>query len=361
MQLSRNAAFLGLAIASLTLPATAAERDFTVRLNVRGRTLEGTVLAADAERVGLLARDGQLWSFRPAEAQEFRRVADGFRAFAQQEMKAQLLQEFGPGFQVAGTGHYLVVHAAGTRVDWSGRFEELYRGFVHYFTARGSAPRQPEFPLVAVVFRDQSEFQRYANKDSAQPGAGVLGYYSPTTNRVAMYERHLETSNSEWPTNGETIIHEATHQSAFNTGIHDRFSPNPRWLVEGLGTMFESRGVWDSVRHTQLSERINRGRLDNFRQYATSRRAKGALLDLVSSDRMFRTDPEGAYAESWAFTFFVAETDPRKFQQYLRRTASSTGGKSDSESQRVAEFTAVFGNDLPMLETRFLRYMAELK
>ena len=61
------------------------------------------------------------------------------------------------------------------------------------------------------------------------------------------------------------------------------------------------------------------------------------------------------------FTFFVAETDPRKFQQYLRRTASSTSGKSASESQRVAEFTAVFGNDLPMLETRFLRYMAELK
>src|SRR5262245_20690259 len=32
----------------------------------------------------------------------------------------------------------------------------------------------------------------------------------------------------------DTMIHEATHQVAFNTGLHSRLGCNPKWVVEGL-------------------------------------------------------------------------------------------------------------------------------
>ena len=40
----------------------------------------------------------------------------------------------------------------------------------------------------------------------------------------------------------DTIIHEATHQTAYNVGVHARFADQPRWLVEGLAMMFEAEG-----------------------------------------------------------------------------------------------------------------------
>ena len=101
--------------------------------------------------------------------------------------------------------------------------------------------------------------------------AGVLGFYSPTSNRVTLYDQGAGASNRRaWQQNEATIIHEATHQMAFNTGVHNRFAPTPRWLAEGLGTMFEAPGVWDWRNHNQLSERINRGRLGRVSPMAST-------------------------------------------------------------------------------------------
>ena len=46
-----------------------------------------------------------------------------------------------------------------------------------------------------------------------------------------------------------TVIHEATHQIAFNCGLHTRYADNPLWLTEGMALYFEtpdlrSRSGW---------------------------------------------------------------------------------------------------------------------
>lgn len=332
----------------------AAEHRFTVQLSLKQRTIQGTVLASNDQQVCLLATDGELLSFHPDEASNFRRISDQFRPVERMELRRQLLQEFGPEFQVVATAHYLVVASPRKVANWSNRFEELYRGFVHYFRARGFSLTEPEFPLVAVAFPTAAEFHRYARQDGANIGSGVLGYYSPRTNRIVMYE---QTSDLE------TIIHEATHQSAFNTGIHSRFALTPLWLVEGLGTLFESRGVWDSQKHSQFSDRLHPGRLAQFRAFVESRRQTGTLAELIASDRLFQTDPGGAYAESWAFAFYLSEAEPAKFQQLLRQLATTTTKSPgmQTERERLQAFSKIFGSDLRMLETRFLRYFAELK
>jgi hypothetical protein len=157
----------------------------------------------------------------------------------------------------------------------------------------------------------------------------------------------------------KTIIHEATHQTAFNTGIHNRFGQAPRWVVEGLGTMFEARGVWDSHKYTRQRDRIDAARLANFRKYV-KRRKPQAMADLIGSDRAFQQDVEGAYAESWALTLYLVETRPQQYGRYLQKTASRPSFRAYTGGQRLADFNSVFRIDLKLLEAQFLRYMQRL-
>jgi hypothetical protein len=331
-----------------------------VRLEVEGRTLEGLLLAASEQRAWLLTRDGQLAPFSPKQAQRYAALPDPFRALSQAEIRGLLLREFGQGFEVSGVGHYIVVHPAGTRDRWAMRFEELYRAFVHYFAARGWELRPPTFPLIAVVYPRQSDFWRYAQQEGFSPASGILGYYSPLTNRIVMYDA-TNLGGQDWSVNAETIIHEATHQSAFNTGVHTRFGQVPRWVVEGLGTLFEARGVWQSHRWPSQGDRIQRSRLAAWRAWSSTRRPPDALAQLVSSDRWFTEDPGRAYAEAWAVTFFLSETMPDKYVAYLQKTAKLPGFTEYPAPQRLADFVAVFGSDLRMLDARLKRFLDGLK
>jgi len=189
---------------------------FTIELDLNGRHIEGSPLVWSNSNVHLLARDGSLFEFRPQEAKNFRKLGAGFRSYSQGEMRAELIREFGRGFDVTGTGHYLVVHPTGQRNKWATRFEELYRSFVHYFTARGFRPDSPQFPLVAIVFPSHRDFLRYVNRNGTKLPSGALGYYTPVSNRILLYDvtPDADEDDSNWQTNAETIIHEAAHQSA---------------------------------------------------------------------------------------------------------------------------------------------------
>jgi hypothetical protein len=309
----------------------------------------------------LLARDGQLVEFPPAKAQEHSLLPGSFRSYSQAEIRGQLLREFGQGYEVSGVGHYLVVHPAGQKDQWAPRFEALYRSLVHYFAARGWQLSEPRFPLVAVVFPRQSDFQRHAAREGVPPASGLLGYYSLVTNRILVYDVTAQ-SNLDWSVNAETIIHEAAHQAAFNTGVHSRFGTAPRWVVEGVGTLFEARGVWQSRSYPNQGDRINRGLLNAYRQYvASGRRPAGAIGELVSSDRMFQANPSIAYPEAWALTFFLSESEPKRYFAYLSKTAATPAFSQYRAPDRLKDFTDAFGSDLKMLDARMQRFIAGLK
>ncbi len=343
------------------LGVTAHAGDITIQLQVEGRQLEGNPVFWNKKDVYLLQRDGQLSFFNTKDASNFRQSSSMFRSYSQSEIRRSLLAEFGSHFDVSGTGQYLVVHPAGQRDQWASRFEELYRSFVHYFSVRGFRPRQPQFPFVAVVFHRQQDFLKYAASTGARVGPGVLGYYSPSTNRILLYDQTAGRGGSGWQENAETIIHEAAHQAAFNTGIHSRFAHPPRWVAEGIGMMFESRGVYDSGRYTTQGDRINLGRLRSFKSMSAGRRKKGSLAEMISSDRVFQADPLRAYAEAWALTFYLAETQPRKYFQYLSKTAGHKPFTKMRAPERLQEFTSVFGENFAMLDAQLTRFIEGLK
>lgn len=352
-------ALVGLAYGPAAARAADVPGKWTMELSLHGNRIEGTPLAWSSENVLLLARDGRLWDFSPNEAREFRKTSSSFQSYSASVMQSQLMAELGNRFEVTGTGHYLVAHPVGESA-WSARFEELYRNFVLYFSVRGFRLEEPRFPLVAIVLKDHQEFVRYAARDGKQLPSGVIGYYSPTTNRIALYDLTAGSRGGDWSQNADTVIHEATHQTAFNTGLHQRFAPQPRWVVEGLATMFEAAGVWNSRAHTRSGERINRNQLAQFRRFESSRPA-GAMSQLLASDRLFESNPQDAYAESWAWTYFLMETEPRKYAQYLQRLMRIPEFDQHTAGQRQDDFTAVFGTNLRLLEARFLRFMKEAR
>jgi len=220
--------------------------DATIRVKLGGSTVEGRQLFWTKSSAAVLGVDGRLWHFEPKEAQQVERTNAPFRGQSLVAMRSQLQREFGTHYEISAAGHYLVVHPRGHGGEWSQRFDELYRSFRQFFGVRGFALDTPEFPLVAVIFRTQREFLRYAEQEKSKLQPGILGYYSPTTNRVALYDVTAGRSAAAWRDNAATIIHEATHQTAFNTGLHNRFAQPPLWVAEGLGTHFESPGVWNA-------------------------------------------------------------------------------------------------------------------
>ncbi|HEV3343447.1 MAG TPA: DUF1570 domain-containing protein [Pirellulales bacterium] len=350
--------FSFVAVLFLASGALAGEPKWTLDVNLNGKHIEGLPLIWSQDHI-LMARDGRVWNFKPDEVRDVRQTSSTFQSLSAAEVRARLAGELGKTFEISGTGHYLVAHAPGQRDYWSQRFEDLYRSFVHYFRVRGFRLQEPEFPLVAIVFRNQDDFLAYARRDGAQIGSNVLGYYSPVSNRISLFDIGGGRAKAEdWHENAATIIHEAAHQTAFNTGVHRRFGSAPRWLVEGLGTMFEAEGVWDSTHRGARASRYNRGRLAQFKRLLASRPAS-SLEDLITSDRVFQSNVDRAYAEAWAFSFFLVETRPKKYSELLARTAARPVFSRYDAGERLGDFTALFGKNLRHLEAEYLQFLAD--
>ena len=309
----------------------------------------------------VLLGHGVLYEFNPKEAKEAAKTSPRFVGFSSSEMKSALQQEFDKRyFDVSATRHYLVVHPAGERDEWADRFEQLYKRFDHYFHVRGFETTEPLYPLVAIVYRNQEEYFKASEAAGTPRQPGRLGHYDPKSNRVFLYDAKGDTGG-DWTQTADTIIHEATHQTAYNVGIHRRFAEQPRWLVEGLAMMFEARGVWDAHADQSQEDRINRERLDNFKEYVANRRKPARFSQFLTTDTLFSTNVIDAYAEAWALSFYLCETQPRMYSTYLAKTAAREPLSFYPAAERMRDFQEVFGSEMKMFETKFLRYMAEVK
>lgn len=347
-------------ICLLSFVVAAPAQNRLLKADYGGTPLSGLVLADLPKEVQLLASDGQLRLLSKDKLARPQWSSGALSASSSAELKTQLAREFGKGFDVSGTGHYLVVHPKGQRDAWAARFEEIYRSFRYYFQVRGFPLEAPKFTLIAVVFPAQADFMRFASQQGQQISTNVLGYYDPRSNRVYMYDYTAGRKNhADWQTNAETVIHEVTHQMAFNSGVHSRFGQPPKWVVEGLATLFEAPGVWNGLKNTTPADRVNRNLLAQFRA-TLSGRTKGALAQFVADDRTFNNNTAGGYAQAWALSHYLTETNPRGYAKYLQMTGAARNA-TPAANERLKEFTSCFGADLSLLEANFLRYVAEIR
>ena len=333
----------------------------TIKVPYKSKSYVGKPLAWDGKDMMLLRRDGNISVLPVKTDNDYSIITKGFRSYSSHEIRARLQKEFGSKYQVSVTNNFVVVHPPGDYGVWAMPFEELYVRFHAYFESRGLRLKKPEFPLVAVVLRTRNEFDRFLDAYHENDDK-VLGYYNPRSNRIITYNQGNGRSTSrDWFFNSGTIIHEATHQTAFNTGIHSRYSPVPRWVSEGLAMYFEADGVNNSMYYTRQKDRINRERLISLKLFYKKGIVKGKLAKLITNDDLFRSEPHLAYALSWGLTFYLSEKMPEEYHRFLKKDSERSDFEGYSSQQRASDFAKAFGSDLNGLEASMKRFITQLK
>ena len=79
-------------------------------------------------------------------------------------MSKELRDQLPKGFDVHATTHYLICHnTSRAYAQWCGAlFERLYKAFHSFWAHKGFELRDPQFPLVAVVFADKPSYVKYS-------------------------------------------------------------------------------------------------------------------------------------------------------------------------------------------------------
>lgn len=368
-------------VASSESPAAADDQVVFRRANQQQTVAGKLLVTAQDGGLMLMSPDGMLWNIEPEEIVSHTSDDQPFAplslAAAGKRVQAEL-----PGFQVVSTAHYVICYGT-SRVfaQWVGAlYERLYNAFSTYWTSRGVKLHDPEMPLVVLVFPDQETYAEHARGEIGEATKSIVGFYSLRSNRVTMYDltgvEAVRRLNGNRSSAGEinqllaqpeaeamvaTIIHEATHQLAFNRGLQARFADVPLWVSEGVALYFETPDLRNS-RGWQTVGAVNRVRLDRFRQYLTQRPTK-SLESLMLDDRRFR-DPRqalDAYAEAWALTYFLIHQRPKQYTEFIEAMAAKKALFTVTPEQRLAEFKLAFGNDLARLDTEFLKYMQRIR
>ena len=368
----------------LTLsPFLRADDDAAVRFQIidereqSERSVTGHVLVTAADG-GVLVEDeaGAYWNITPDRLQEREDLGRPFALLEPAALGEALRQELGDRFRVVATQHYVLCSDADPEfTDWAGRlFERLLRAFLREWRGSELELHEPTAPLAAVIFGSQQDYAAFATRDAGPQFAGTPGYYSLRTNRIVLYdlaaavpanasrrETDVNRRAAAAPGNVSTIVHEATHQIAFNCGLHTRYADNPLWVTEGLAMYCETPDLNTGNGWTTIG-RLNMTRLRDFRTFADQRRESDSLTRLLQDDALFR-DPEqaaDAYAQSWALTWFLIRTRRADYVTYLQRLSDKPRLVWNPREERLAEFESVFG-DLPELEAEFQRYMSRIR
>ena len=339
------------------------------------------VTAADGGLL-VMSADGVLWAVQPEELVKHTHDSQEFQPLAEPALARQLLTELPEGFEVYSTAHYLVCYNTSRHyAAWCGAlFERLYLGFTNYWTRKGIKLTDPKFPLVAIVFRDPQSYQQYSRAELGDAAQSIIGYYSLRSNRMTMYDLtgvdalrgpgarrgsaaqiNQMLSRPEAERTVATIIHEATHQIAFNSGLQTRFADIPLWLSEGIAVYFETPDLQSSKGWRNIGA-VNYTRLAQFRDYLPRRPADSLRL-LLTEDKRFRDSrlANDLYAESWALTYYLIRQRPKQYVAYLQMLSEKKQMMWDTPATRLKEFEVAFGAPLDHLEVDFLRQMQKVR
>jgi hypothetical protein len=304
-----------------------------------------------------------------------------FKPLASDELGQQLLEKLPAGFRVHTTPHYVVCYNTSREyAEWtSSLFERLYKAFTSYWKRQGIELVEPEFPMVVIVFADRPSYEAASREVLGDAVRNIVGYYNLKSNQVLMYDlTGAESVRSSANRRGSqreitqmlsqraavplvaTIVHEATHQIAFNCGLQTRLSDIPLWLCEGMAVYFEAPDL-SSSRGWRGIGRVNYPRLATFRRNLPNWR-RDSLVSLISDNQRFR-DPStavAAYADAWALNFYLIKYRIKDYAGYLQMLAEKSPLAEDDPDTRLAEFKQHFG-DLRTLERDFLNKMSRVE
>ena len=282
-----------------------------------GRTGRGeSVLSRRAWLAGLLAA-GAATTGRGAEpkpsAEEVREIAD----------VATLAKKAGLGaFRHGGTAHYLGLGDASERFRAKALLicEGLARDYLEHFRHKGFAVERPARRLTVILLADAASFARFLGEE---PGRAVGGQYDLETNRLVSFDnRPADRANVDRAerANLVALVHEATHQLTFNTGLLRRAGDVPRCISEGLAMYAEVR----RPSGRSMPGQPNPGRVEALALARTQGVAWLPVAKLLTEDPLLEGDSgddaqQAAYGQSWLLVHDLMQTPGRLagFRDYL--------------------------------------------
>lgn len=352
-----------------------------VRFQHGEQTLQqtGRVLVEDTDG-GLLLEtpDGRRWIIEAADVLQREPIDATFKPLTQQQLADQLLAELPDGFKVHTTPHYVVCYnTSRAYAQWtSSLLERLHRAFTNYWTTKGVELHEPEFPLAVTIYASAQQY-RHASAAELGPAAGsIIGYYSLASNRVSMYD----LTGNQAGRGGErgslreinlmltqpaalplvaTVVHEATHQIAFNCGLQQRLAELPLWLVEGMAVYFEAPDL-SSSRGWRGIGKVNYPRLHTFKaNLRTPRRL--STLAMVADDKRFRNSRTAvdAYADAWALNYFLMRYHPDEYVAYVQELSEQRPLVPQTAEERIEQFRKHF-DDPAQVDKEFAERMSRL-
>jgi hypothetical protein len=333
-----------------------------------GRVVVARVHGTLGDRVSVLMPDGQLGvTEHPVYTDE------PFRPATADEMEQELLAGSFAGFRAHRTDHYLVLYqSTPTFAEASARLlEGLYRGLTKAFGEREIPVHEPEFPMVAVIFRTEREFRAHKKVDPE-----VQAYYEIFTNRIYLYqgsEREEKAPEIAAMRKPQTVAHEGTHQILQNVGVHPRLSAWPPWLVEGLaeycasgvttkrgGVAWRGLGVVNALHMATIRDLEDPEALHVMGDNRTriGRDPRQSLVEyLVTRTDLTPTD----YALAWALTHYLALKRGNDFVAFLQTMSRMPPLLHVTPAEHLAAFRTAFGTDLVQLDRAVGHYLSKVK
>lgn len=339
----------------------------TVKSDDSEKTIEGEIIV-NAKDGGIVIRDAMNFLHPITPDNIVSKTSDDrpFAYYTASEIKEKALKELPSGFKVFESKHYLIFYETSEAfARWTAQlFENLHNVFYNFWTSNGMKLSEPSTPLIAIIFADSKEYVRFCKDELGDAGASIIGYYSMQSNRVNLFDltgaddmnqrassrvseaakiRNL-LAQPDAARMVATIVHEATHQLAYNSGMQVRYADMPRWLSEGIAMYFETPNLKNSSGWGSLGK-DNPARLRLIKQ-RLPRRNPEAIKMMITDDALFTNleIAEEAYAEAWGLTWLLIKRNPKKFVEYLNIMSQKTPFVWDTSEERMEEFEKCFGS-----------------
>jgi hypothetical protein len=320
-------------------------------------TALGVPIGNFSDQLLLMRNDGAIQRIQKPDIVQQSLLKDRFQSIDRNELAQQLRAEFGRNYFVKNEFPYLVIAKPEHINAWSQRFRSLHHSFKLYCATHGLPTREIEFPLVAVVFGSRHEFLRYTHSGGVKIPENCVGYYFSDSNRILLYESE-DSSTKETQL---TICHEATHQLAFNMGLHQRRASTPLWIIEGLATMFESpmlsglqtrdgNSLWPASRKQTWQTLSNR-----------PESIQRIVSELIHNDKAFESDFQNAYTVAWAMTTYLSQRRSKPFGPYLQKVGNLPPFEDYSASNRITDFQSAFGSDVKLFTNKMIKHLETLE
>ncbi len=286
-----------------------------------------------------------------------------FNPASRQEVGDTMVADNFEGFRVVTTRNHVYIH------DCSDEFLEVTKGLIEtvhdavygYFQQAGFPVRNPETPMVVIVFKRQEDLIRWAELPPE-----VLAYYDGVQNHIYVFEEFADVAvapKAKQELVFSTVAHEGVHQTLHNIGIQSRLCRWPAWLSEGLPEYFEAavkQARWQGV------GAINDFRHQQLRALITSRpRATGQFVQQTVIAPRLSSD---GYAAAWALTHYLATHQRDAFLRYVRQVSNRRPTRAtlwqlepDDLKADLDEFKQFFGSNLRTLEDRMLTHLGRLR